>query len=416
MDDLGPMLERLRDDFTPARDGFEELVALRARKRRRQRSTAVAVALAVGIGGILVAGRAFDFGSARAPAGDPDSSTPVPPEAATLRGEIAATFPVGEDVRSVVYGEGSVWVAVSNNDGTFAGRILRIDPTTNETIATIDVEAIPTWEVGGGAMVVADGSLWVTGGLERPGAFDDPGGGADAAVIRIDTSTNEVVQTFALGGEVGADLAFLDGDLWVLLFGDETVDHSMEVVRVDPSTGEELARIPITTGWAHRIVPVAAHLIVIEGGDPVVNEGGQMTSIDPATNAVAASAAIPSRYSPHGPVQWHDELWASLEDGFARFDPATGELVGRSTDLDQSRLAIGVGLIEADDRGIWFFGYDGVQGDGPTRLARFDPGSETVTELVSLEEENPIAMAIGPDSVWILNYEGTLTRVDLIEG
>jgi hypothetical protein len=91
-------------------------------------------------------------------------------------------------------------------------------------------------------------------------------------------------------------------------------------------------------------------------------------------------------------------------------------LVGRSTDLDQSRFAIGVGLIEADDRGIWFFGYDGVQGDGPRRLARFDPGTETVTELVSLEEGNPIAMAIGPDSVWILNYEGTLTRVDLIEG
>jgi hypothetical protein len=176
-----------------------------------------------------------------------------------------------------------------------------------------------------------------------------------------------------------------------------------------------LARILLTPRWAHRIVPVGARLIVIEGGERAVNEGGQMTSIDPATNAVAASAGIPSRYSPHGPVQWRDELWASLEDGFARFNPATGELVDRSTPLDQSRLAIGVGLIEADERGIWFFGYDGVQGDGPVRLAVFDPGIDRVAELVELEG-NPVAMAIGPDSVWVLNYEGTLTRVDLIEG
>jgi hypothetical protein len=146
-------------------------------------------------------------------------------------------------------------------------------------------------------MVVADGSLWVTGGLEGPGAFDDPGGGADAAVIRIDASTNEVVQTFELGGQVGADLTFLDGDLWVLLFGDETVDHSMEIVRVDPSTGDELARIPLTTGWAHTIVAADGRLLVIEGGRGAVNVGGYFTSIDPGTDAVAARAELGSRYS-----------------------------------------------------------------------------------------------------------------------
>jgi hypothetical protein len=48
-------------------------------------------------------------------------------------------------------------------------------------------------------------------------------------VIRIDTSTNEVARTFYLGGHVGADLTFLDGDLWVLLFGDD----GMELVRAD---------------------------------------------------------------------------------------------------------------------------------------------------------------------------------------
>jgi hypothetical protein len=351
----------------------------------------------------------------------PTADTPVEPspaETATLRGEIAASFPVGEDVRSVVFGGGSVWVAVSNNDGTFAGRILRIDPETNETIATIPVETIPPWEVGGGAMVVADGSLWVTGGIEAAGGPGSPGG-SDAAVVRIDTTTNSVVDRFTLGGTFGADLTFLDGDLWVLLAGDETVDHSMEAVRVDPSTGQELARIPLTGNWAQAIVAASGRLLVIEGGDEAVNVGGRMTSIDPERNAVAATARIPSQYSPHGPVQWREELWASLEDGFARFDPVTGELLNRSTDLDPSRFASCCGFIEADDRGIWFLGYDSVQGGGPARLALFDPGTDAVTELVTLDElyeESPVAMAVAPDSVWILHYEGTLTRVDLVVG
>ena len=72
-------------------------------------------------------------------------------------------------------------------------------------------------------------------------------------MIRIDTSTNEVVQTFTLGGEIGADLSFLDGDLWVLLFGDETADHAMEVVRVDPGTGDVLARVQLGANWAHTL-------------------------------------------------------------------------------------------------------------------------------------------------------------------
>lgn len=130
------------------------------------------------------------------------------PRAPPTSAEVVDMFEVGEDVRSVAFGDGSVWVAASNGGGASEGRILRIDPETHEIEADIPVDVIPTWEIGGGAMLVHDGSLWVTGGLDRPGAFDDPGGGVDAAVIRIDTVTNEVVQRFELGGDVGADLTF----------------------------------------------------------------------------------------------------------------------------------------------------------------------------------------------------------------
>jgi DNA-binding beta-propeller fold protein YncE len=158
--------------------------------------------------------------------------TPPPTDA-----EVVDTFAVGPNVRSVVFGEGSVWVATSSNDGSEGGRILRIDPETHEVQAETPVEVIPTWEVGGGGMVVEGGSLWVTGAIEGPGTD----GVSDAAVITIDTSTNEVAQTFDLRGHVGADLTFLDGDLWVLLFGDD----GMEVVRADRITGQVIA----SSGW-----------------------------------------------------------------------------------------------------------------------------------------------------------------------
>jgi WD40 repeat protein len=342
----------------------------------------------------------------------PRPAETVEPTPAAITAEVVETFEVGVDVRSVAYGDGSVWVAASNDDGNFGGRIIRVDPVTHEVQAEIPVDVIPTWEVGGGAMVVVPGSLWLTGSLEAPGAFDDPGGGADAAVIRIDTSTNEVVETFELGGTHGADLTFLNGELWVLLFGDETVDHAMEVVRVHP-TGTVLDRVALRTRWAHTIVAAEGRLVVYEGGDGATNVDGRLTSIDPDTGALTR-AEIPSRYFEGGPVVWRGEVWAVLDDGFARFDPVTGEVVEGSTELDPSRFAFCCGFVEADDRGIWFIGFDGRTGGGERRLDLFDPSTGEVTELVDLDGDNsPVAMAVAPDGVWILNYEGTLTHVRL---
>jgi hypothetical protein len=339
---------------------------------------------------------------------------PVPsPTPSPITAALVETFDVATDVRSVAYGDGSVWVAASNDDGSFGGRIIRIDPGTHEVQAEIPVDVIPTWEVGGGAMVVVPGSLWVTGSLEASGAFDDPGGGADAAVIRIDTSTNEVVETFELGGTHGADLTFLNGELWVLLFGDETADNAMEVVRVHP-TGTVLNRVALRTRWAHTVVAAGGRLVVYEGGDGSTNVDGHLTSIDPETNEVDARAEVPSRYFEGGPVVWRGEVWAALDDGFARFDPVTGEVVEGSPELDPSRFAFCCGFVEADDRGIWFIGFDGRTGTGERRLDVFDPSTGEVTELVDLDGDNsPVAMALAPDGVWILNYEGTLTHVRL---
>lgn len=329
--------------------------------------------------------------------------TPSPPTSAA---EVVETFAVGQDVRSVVYGDGSVWVAASNVDGTSAGHIVRIDPETHEVQADIPVEVIPTWEIGGGAMVVDSGSLWVTGAIGGAGVD----GISDAAVIRIDASTNEVVTTFDLGGHVGADIALLDGDLWVLLFGDESVDQAMEVVRVDPGTGHVLARFTLDAAWAHSLVAADGRLITIVGGENAVNEDGRMIVIDPAASE-PSRIQMPSRYHSTTPVLWRGQGWVSLEPGFIRFDPLTEEFIQPPIMLP-ARYADCCGFIEGDDRGFWFVTVDSNGGPHPG-LVLFDPASAEVTELATLDEGSPVALAVAPDSVWILNYEGTLTHVDL---
>ena len=322
--------------------------------------------------------------------------TPVPTGA-----EVVETFDVANDVRSVAYGEGSIWVAASNDDGSFGGRIIRIDPATHEVQAEIPVEVIPTWEVGGGAMVVSDGSLWVTGSLEAPGAFDDPGGGADAAVIRIDTTTDEVVQTFELGGTHGADLTFLDGELWVLVFGDESVDQEIEVVRLDLSmatSGADTARDGMGaldrrrrgSPGRPRERPRSRQRRRLRGGDRSEHRrrlevevlGEYITPMPVIIGGQGGSRSIPgSRVS----------------------------MLGEWSSMTRSRFRGGsdcCGFVEADDRGIWFLSLDPQTGTD-RQLNLFDAASGDVAELAVLEDGALVAMAVAPDSIWILNYEGT---------
>jgi Tol biopolymer transport system component len=335
---------------------------------------------------------------------------PIPASAATVvptpapplpTAEVVDTFAVGHDLRSVVYGEGSVWVAASNSDGTSSGRVIRIDPDTHEVQAEIPVEVIPTWEVGGGAMVVDSGTLWVTGAFEGPSTD----GITDAAVIRIDTATNEVAQTFTLGGEVGADLTLMDGQLWVLLFGDDGI----EVVRVSRETGDVPASFELDANWAHTLVAPNGRFVTAVGGDDSVNVDGRVIEIDPATGGVA-TVEIPSRFFTPMPVVWRGQVWISTDPGFVRFDPLI-EGFPRPPATLPPRFGDCCGFLEADDRGIWFLSPD-LEGAGRV-LNVFDPATGQAADLVALDEGTPVAMAVAPDAVWILNYEGTLTHVDL---
>ena len=46
-------------------------------------------------------------------------------------------------------------------------------------------------------------------------------------------------------------------------------------------------------------------------------------------------------------------------------------------------------------------------------LSLFDPATGEVLTFVDVPGAAPNAMAIGPDSAWVLDYHGTLTRIEL---
>jgi streptogramin lyase len=324
---------------------------------------------------------------------------------------VAATTTVGPDgaVRSVVYGEGAVWVAVTG-EPSGGGTVLRIDPRTDEVVAAIPVAAVPGWEVGGAGLTIGAGSVWVTGSVED---LADPPIGTDAVLVRIDPATNEVAATIPLGDGSGGDVAVDEGGVWVVIGGDERG----QLVRVDPATNEVVATIPI---W-HEAAPYQdLRQVVTVGGVVLVtqptfdNGGSAITAVDAVTNQVLGTAVIrvpeDLNSSIGSLVVRNGEVWADNGYRLVRIDPLTGRLLDGAVGLPD---ALAAGLLTSDERGLWFLGYNGRTGSGPRTLSLLDPETGQVQTFVDVPGIAPNAMAVGPDAVWILDYHGALTRIEL---
>jgi DNA-binding beta-propeller fold protein YncE len=292
---------------------------------------------------------------------------------------------------SLLVAEGSVWVAAYDENGS---KVFRVDPATSEVVATINLEAVPTWELGGEGMASGGGALWVTGGAEE-----------EAVLHRIDPSTNEVVATIPLGGGSGADVAVGETGVWVSAFGR---GPDMRVVRVDPATSRVVATIPVEGDWIREIFAVDGTVLVrsLVGEDSTLT-GTVLTAIDPATNRTVASRRMDE---PHGPFAvWDGVVWAGAGHKLLRVDPQTGGLLG-------DPLAVGKGVsftsLVADEAGIWFLGYDAHDEKIPATVDRWNAGTDEIDVSVD-PPESPVAMAMGEGSLWLLNYEGSLTRIEL---
>jgi TolB protein len=325
----------------------------------------------------------------------PLSETPSP-----VNPRVTATIdiiaPPGS-VSSVLATVGAIWVAGHEGDGS--AWVKRIDPATNQVVMTIPLEAAPGWDFGGGGMAAGAGSIWVTG------AAPAPAGGSSAILERIDPATNTVVGTISLPGQDGADVTVDDSSVWVLVFDSST---SVQVLRVDPVTEEVVATITLESDYSRKIALADGAIWVEEhrSHDPA-GEGDYLVKIDPATNQVVATLPGGSfgAFDPEANV-----IWTGTGYALARIDPHTAMFIGDSVPVGGAIRGFG---LAAGEGGVWFFGYDDTVDGAPSFLEGYNPKTSEVDASVEFPNPGPIAMTLAPRSIWTVNLDGSVTRIDL---
>ena len=185
------------------------------------------------------------------------------------------TFEVGRGAlvaQEIVVGEGAVFAVGAD------GLVSRIDPSTNEVVASIDAGVVPE------SLAVENGALWVV--EENTIVRVDLGTGEVAARLDVDTvflsgiavggglvwATDSIAgtvwriepggisQTIAVG-EGAAGIAYGEGSAWVASTG------AGLVARVDPDTASDVESISI--GSTPKAVAVGAGAVWVAVGEGV---------------------------------------------------------------------------------------------------------------------------------------------------
>jgi DNA-binding beta-propeller fold protein YncE len=248
------------------------------------------MAVAVAAGGFVVVVRAFTAPDPRKelPAADP---------------RVTATIPVGPFPRAIAAGEGAVWVVVpdKDTDGGYEGTVERIDPATNQVAASIPVET-------GDAVAAGAGSVWVTGVTNTVG----PSGQTSdfvGVVLRIDPGANRVVDRIPYEGGSPYDIAADATGVWLAL---STGNRSGAILHFDPTTGEEVAAIPVAD------VPYA--VATGEGFVWVLLGPRGLVKIDPLTDQVVATIDV--NPMPFEMAVGEGSVW--VQSWLSAFDPGVG--------------------------------------------------------------------------------------------
>ena len=316
-------------------DAAARLQAL-GRRRHRQRTTTTAVALIVTAA--VLAGVVFGVGIARrshppaVPVVGPDPTAPArvveslrlfgDPVAMAVRADdvwvagdhptwvtrwVTPTNPMTRETPTIalpaaptrlVVAEDAVWVLTPADN-----RVVRIDPATNEVVATIAVGRAAS------GLAVGAGAVWVS---RR----------SDGTVVRIDPATNQVAATIAVGRAPGA-VTVAGGVVWVAL-------PERGLGRIDPASNRSTV-VDVPRCCDGELAAGEGALWVASRG------GGTLVRVDAATGRVAARIPLPrmADQRPHQVAVGDGAVWvtsASAKRGTAnllwRVDPASNQVTG----------------------------------------------------------------------------------------
>jgi hypothetical protein len=170
-----------------------------------------------------------------------------------------------DDLFKAGAGHGSLWIST----GSF-GRVLRIDPETSGVKAQIDVGAGPV-----GDLAMSEDAVWAS---------------ASSDLVRIDTATNEV--TARLRYEEGfGDLAISEEGLWVVA----GASQEGAVWRIEPTTAEVRQKIPLPNPSFWNELESGGGAIWVISSRTVHENGAsfvRLYRIDPSTGEITAEIPL----------------------------------------------------------------------------------------------------------------------------
>lgn len=325
----------------------------------------------------------------------PTSPTPVPTTTAapTLHLKGVDRFSLGlaphTSSDAITYGFGSIWVGTYGPSGR---QLIRLDPRTGKLIDRLGLPAGPTWELGGGGLAAGDGSIWVTGSRHE-----------DAVLLRLDPTTDRLTTLVPLGRGEGSDVVVDQGKIWVLILG--TVKGStMRIVSVDPSSNAVATTVALPQTEGHQVVAAGGSIIAgtyTHGGE----RGSVLEVVDPSH---AGATAITLHFSAKTVLSGAGYAWAPSYHAIERIDPSDGRI-----QLFDSVPSSGQGGAYGLGR-VWLTDTANHADVGPHPVLKgFNPSLGAVDVIAPLPAHDyPVALAIAPESVWVLNYQGTVVRVE----
>lgn len=312
---------------------------------------------------ILVSMIAAGAACAAAPGIKPEPVTELPIEA-------RIAVPAGPGWLGV--GFGSVWVSKSVQHQLF-----RIDPATNNVIATIPMGPDPELGIAFGL-----GSVWIADTK-------------DHTIRRIDPAANKVVGRFAvnISNEPEGSIAAGDGSVWVLTNANHTDSGTLS--RLDPATGKVQANIPVK--------PHSYAVVLDPHGAWVTNSAdSSVTRVDMKTNRVTATINV--RAAPRFIAAGEGSIWVlSQSDGsLARIDPATNRVTAT---LELGGPGSG-GDLWVEDGMIW-------ASANTLPISMVDPKHDSlVRQFASAENIDTLRAAFG--AVWVIDAPaGTVWKVSI---
>jgi peptide/nickel transport system substrate-binding protein len=263
--------------------------------------------------------------------------------------KVSSALSLGGRPGAVAYGEGALWVVDAST-----AKVLRVDSSTREVVARIAVGSDPS------GIAVGGGSVWVTNADDR-------------SVSRIDPLTTAVRQLIVVGNDptgIAADTT----DVWVTNTQDDTVS------RLDSATGAVKATIPVGDA------PVA--IAIGFGSVWVANESaGTVSRISPSNDQLIDTIRIGR--DPKAVASGPTAVWVTGRgDGTVwRIDPSSDAITASEPVHDPT-------MVLANDAAVW------VVDEAGGRLIRIDGATGRTTAIVALGTP-PHALALGDGSLFV---------------